>query len=153
MANRDFKYFYGDEVLPLLILTAFSQVFLVTKKGSLQFGMVIENAEFHSSDESSDEEEPAVKAGQVGWGIFSCSDRRVLEPPGSPGAGAGGLVPERRRGGGHGEEGPPGGQVAQPHLPQTSTWPQVPDARGRGQAAREGKRHTEGLLQKHQCLR
>jgi len=53
MANRDFKYFYEDEV------------FRVTKKGSLQFGMVIENAEFHSSDESSDEEEPAVKAGQV----------------------------------------------------------------------------------------
>ena len=54
MANRDFKYFYEDEV------------FRVTKKGSLQFGMVIENAEFHSSDESSEEEEQPVKAGQVG---------------------------------------------------------------------------------------
>jgi ubiquitin-conjugating enzyme E2 O len=53
MANRDFKYFYEDEV------------FRVTKKGTLQFGMVIENAEFHSSDESSDGEEPPVKAGQV----------------------------------------------------------------------------------------
>ena len=54
MANRDFKYFYEDEV------------FRVTKKGSLQFGMVIENAEFHSSDESSEEDEQPVKAGQVG---------------------------------------------------------------------------------------
>ena len=52
MANHDFKYFYEDEV------------FRINKKGVLQFGMVIENAEFASSDESSDDELP-VKAGQV----------------------------------------------------------------------------------------
>ena len=53
MANHDFKYFYEDEV------------FRITKKGALQFGMVIENAEFASSDESSDEEEQPVKVGQI----------------------------------------------------------------------------------------
>jgi len=53
MANHDFKYFYEDEV------------FRINKKGVLQFGMVIENAEFASSDESSDDEELPVKAGQV----------------------------------------------------------------------------------------
>jgi len=75
LANRDFKYFYEDEV------------FRVTKKGSLQFGMVIENAEFHSSDESSDEEE-AVKAGQVI--SESEGDSQALLVPGQ-----GGLVPQR----------------------------------------------------------
>ena len=92
LANRDFKYFYEDEV------------FRVTKKGSLQFGMVsvdgyaldaldvhliqvIENAEFHSSDESSDEEE-AVKAGQVI--SQSDADSQALLVPGQ-----GGLVPQR----------------------------------------------------------
>eukprot|EP00092_Neocalanus_flemingeri_P034351 GFUD01037358.1.p1 GENE.GFUD01037358.1~~GFUD01037358.1.p1 ORF type:complete len:1189 (+),score=379.97 GFUD01037358.1:41-3607(+) len=53
MANHDFKYFYEDEV------------FRITKKGALQFGMVIENAEFASSDESSDDEEQPVKVGQI----------------------------------------------------------------------------------------
>ena len=53
MANHDFKYFYEDEV------------FRITKKGALQFGMVIENAEFASSDESSDDDEQPVKAGQI----------------------------------------------------------------------------------------
>ena len=53
MANQDFRYFYEDEV------------YRITKKGNLQFGMVIENAEFASSDESSDDEEQPVKAGQI----------------------------------------------------------------------------------------
>jgi len=53
MANHDFKYFYEDEV------------FRITKKGALQFGMVIENAEFASSDESSDDDEQPVKDGQI----------------------------------------------------------------------------------------
>jgi len=50
--NKDYKYFYEDEV------------FRVNRKGTLQFGMVIENAEFNSDAESSDEEQP-VGAGQV----------------------------------------------------------------------------------------
>ena len=48
---------------------------------------VIENAEFHSSDESSDEEE-AVKAGQVI--SESDADSQALLVPGQ-----GGLVPQR----------------------------------------------------------
>ena len=48
---------------------------------------VIENAEFHSSDESSDEEE-AVKAGQVI--SESEGDSQALLVPGQ-----GGLVPQR----------------------------------------------------------
>ena len=73
MSNQEYKYFYEDEV------------YRITKKGSLQFGMVVENvrrilfvffsffnpktllkAEFASSDESADEEEEErVGAGQV----------------------------------------------------------------------------------------
>ena len=48
---------------------------------------VIENAEFHSSDESSDEEE-AVKAGQVI--SESDADSQALPVPGQ-----GGVVPQR----------------------------------------------------------
>ena len=51
--NQEYKYFYEDEV------------YRITKKGTLQFGMVVENAEFASSDESEDEEESPLKAGQV----------------------------------------------------------------------------------------
>ena len=56
---------------------------------------MIENAEFHSSDESSDEEE-AVKAGQV-KSLF----RRWLKFPISLLTGEGCLVPKWDRGGGH----------------------------------------------------
>ena len=52
-ANQDFKYFYEDEV------------FRLSKRGALQFGMVVENAEFISSDESSDDEHPPVRPGHV----------------------------------------------------------------------------------------
>ena len=62
---------------------------------------MIENAEFHSSDESSDEEE-AVKAGQVNL----CS---VLVPLISLFTGEGCLVPKWNRGGCHREESPFGG--------------------------------------------
>ena len=86
---------------------------------------VIENAEFHSSDESSDEEE-AVKAGQVI--SESDADSQALLVPGQ-----GGLVPQRDWGGGHREESPPGGQVA--------------DAGGRGEEVGARQEHSEGLLQ------
>ena len=61
---------------------------------------VIENAEFHSSDESSDEEE-AVKAGQV--------YEFVLLSPYLRWIGEGCLVPKWNRGGCHREESPFGG--------------------------------------------
>ena len=53
MSNQEYKYFYEDEV------------YRINKKGLLQFGMVVENAEFASSDESEEDEESPVKAGQV----------------------------------------------------------------------------------------
>ena len=54
MSNQEFKYFYEDAV------------YRITKKGSLQFGMVVENAEAYSSDDASDDdEESTVKTGQV----------------------------------------------------------------------------------------
>ena len=70
MSNQEYKYFYEDEV------------YRISKKGTIQFGMVVENvstiiieiktilpsslqAEFASSDESGDEEEERVGAGQV----------------------------------------------------------------------------------------
>lgn len=53
MSNLEFKYFYEDEV------------FRTNKRGTLQFGMVVENAEFASSDEDDDEDEEPVKKGHV----------------------------------------------------------------------------------------
>ena len=54
MSNQEYKYFYEDEV------------YRITKNGTLQFGMVVENAEFASSgDESDSDEDCPVKAGQV----------------------------------------------------------------------------------------
>ena len=68
MSNLDFKYFYEDEV------------FRVSKKGSLQFGMVVENAEFASSDEEDDEDEEPVKKGHVRVAWYpSGSEEIVLE--------------------------------------------------------------------------
>ena len=53
MNNQEYKYFYEDAV------------YRINKKGSLQFGMVVENAENYSSDDESDAEDEEVKTGQV----------------------------------------------------------------------------------------
>ena len=72
MSNQEYKYFYEDEV------------YRITKNGTLQFGMVVENAEFASSgDESDSDEDSPVKAGQVRVSWYPhgreevVSDRRV----------------------------------------------------------------------------
>ncbi|XP_076068516.1 (E3-independent) E2 ubiquitin-conjugating enzyme UBE2O isoform X2 [Oratosquilla oratoria] len=64
---QEYQYFYEDEV------------YIFNKKGHLELGMVLENAEFVSSDEDSDiEEEEKVKKGYIRVAWYPKGEEQVL---------------------------------------------------------------------------
>lgn len=65
--SQEYEYFYEDEV------------FRFNKKGQLQLGMVLENAELVSSDEESDvEEEDKVTKGNIRVAWYPNGEEVVL---------------------------------------------------------------------------
>ena len=65
--SQEYEYFYEDEV------------FRFNKKGQLQLGMVLENAELVSSDEESDiDEEDKVTKGNIRVAWYPNGEERVL---------------------------------------------------------------------------
>ena len=65
--SQEYEYFYEDEV------------YRFNKKGQLQLGMVLENAELVSSDEESDvDEEDKVTKGNIRVAWYPSGDELVL---------------------------------------------------------------------------
>ena len=65
--SQEYEYFYEDEV------------FRFNKKGELQLGMVLENAELVSSDDDSDvEEKDKVTKGNIRVAWYPNGEERVL---------------------------------------------------------------------------
>ena len=64
---QEYQYFYEDEV------------YRFNKKGNLELGMVLENAEFVSSDEESDgDEEDKVTKGSIRVAWYPKGEEQVL---------------------------------------------------------------------------